>query len=65
MKLANDALLEIVAIIQDGLANGRDVSQALRDLDLYDTSSGDRDGPLGLSEEYLAAHPRGGPSLEN
>lgn len=34
MKLGKDVLLEIVAIVQEGLAGGTDVSQALRDLDL-------------------------------
>ena len=34
MKLGNDALIAIMAILQDGLLNGTDVSQGLRDLDL-------------------------------
>ena len=63
MKLATDTLLEIVAIIQDGFANGKDVSQALRDLDLEQVCEPDGevavDAPLTLSKKYLAAHPRG------
>ncbi len=34
MKLGNDVLIEIVDIVRDGIANGKDVSEALRDLDL-------------------------------
>lgn len=34
MKLGNDVLIEIVDIVRDGIANGKDVSEALRNLDL-------------------------------
>lgn len=34
MKLGNDVLIEIVDIVRDGIANGKDVSEALRGLDL-------------------------------
>lgn len=34
MKLGNDVLVEIVDIVRDGIANGKDVSEALRNLDL-------------------------------
>ena len=77
MKLSKEALLEIVAIVQDGLMNGKDISQALRDLDFdlvhglptVDKSNIDN-GTLTLSSEYLAVHPRAGtwidqPSTEN
>ncbi len=34
MKLGNDVLVEIVDIVRDGIANGKDISQSLRDIDL-------------------------------
>lgn len=34
MKLAADALLEIVDIVRNGLTKGEDISQTLRELDL-------------------------------
>ena len=53
MKLGKDVLLEIVALFQDAVIQGYDVSQALRDLDL---AYGD--DVLNLSMEYVSAHPR-------
>lgn len=47
MKLANDVLIEIVDIVRDGLVNGKDVSEALRQLDLVGTENA-----LTLSSEY-------------
>jgi hypothetical protein len=70
MKLAKEALLEIVAILQDGLVGSKDISQALRDLDLVVTDDSGGCPPecmdfdqntavLGLSPSYLSTHPRG------
>lgn len=61
MKLAPDVLLEIVAILQDGLSHGKDISQSLRDIDIVDNG----DGTAKLSEEYLRTHPRGSHWVEN
>jgi hypothetical protein len=53
MKLSKEALLEIVAIFQEGLLEGKDMSQALRDLDLeIDVDK------LNLTREYVNSHPR-------
>lgn len=57
MRLGKDVLLEIVAIVQDGLINGTDVSQALRDLDLAETA----DKNLSLSSSYLESRGRSRP----
>lgn len=59
MKLSKEAVLEVVAIFQDGLMGNRDASQALRDLDFAEDG-----GCLVLSGEYLRDHPRGGTWLE-
>lgn len=48
MKLADNALLEIIDIVREGISEGRDISQMLRDLDLSSTD----DGRLGLSSTY-------------
>lgn len=48
MKLAEDSLIEIVDIVREGLVEGKDISQMLRDLDLSTTI----DGRLGLSKTY-------------
>lgn len=65
MKLGKSALLEIVAIVQDGLVNGKDISQSLRELDLVEKvgslmipSETEDLGKLVLSSEYVASHPR-------
>lgn len=47
MKLGSDVLVEIVAIIQEGLMKQIDISDKLRNLDLSE-----KDGRLILSEEY-------------
>jgi len=44
VKLADDALLGIMACLRKGLAEGVDISQLLRDMDLVE-----RDGKLSLS----------------
>lgn len=58
MKLSKEALLEIVAILQDGLIGAKDISQALRELDLVDERQLDEHVELVLSQEYIASHPR-------
>lgn len=66
MKLSSEALLEIMAIIQDGLLGEKDASQGLRELDLtikhgIPEVEGGNDPTVGqivLTEEYVASHPR-------
>lgn len=53
MKLSPEALLEIVAIFQDGLLGNKDASQALRELDLVPENE-----QLTLHPLYIASHPR-------
>lgn len=57
MKLGADVLLEIVSIVQDGLANGVDISQKLRELDL-DIEQRSRIGDLDMSILFLSKHYR-------
>lgn len=60
MKLSKQVLLEIVALIQDGIINDRDISENMRQLDLV-PASGNVPAPgdeLILTQEYLLAHPR-------
>ena len=60
MKLGKDVLIEIVAIVQDGLVNSTDVSQKLRDLDLTAVDDqGDLLPEATLSEAYLSTRGRG------
>jgi len=60
MKLSPEALLEIVAIFQNAVLEGKDASQQLRELDLVIVSGAYSDTPehLTLSSEYKAAFPR-------
>lgn len=51
MKFGKDVLLEIVAIVQDGLVNGTDVSQKLREIDVKVESDGT---VVTLSDEYMS-----------
>ena len=53
MRLSKETLLEIVAIFQNGLMQGKDASQALRELDLEIGIE-----ELVLSSDYLRGHPR-------
>lgn len=53
MKLSKEAVLEVVAIVQDGILGVKDASDGLRELDLEEY-----DGCLRLTPEYLAGHPR-------
>jgi len=54
MKLSSETLLEIVAIFQNAVLEGKDASQQLRELDLV---SYDEEG-LVLSPEYREKYPR-------
>jgi len=56
MKLSKEALLEIVAIFQDGILENKDMSDGLRELDLI-VREGSADD-LTLSQAYLSSHPR-------
>jgi hypothetical protein len=65
MRLSKEALLEIVALVQDGIFNSRDISDNLRQLDLVpqDETGGvpdewHDDCRLALAQAYLASHPR-------
>lgn len=58
MKLAEISLLEVVSIVRDGLINGDDISEKLRNIDL----EADRDGRLTLTKPYLEASGRVIPS---
>ena len=58
MKLSNEALLEVMAIVQDGLLGEKDASVGLRELDLVVNE--DYKDQLALSPEYVSTHPRSG-----
>jgi len=49
LKLGKTALVEIVGILQKGLAQGIDISQALRDMEMEEV-----DGALELTSDYVA-----------
>ena len=49
MKLNGDVLLEIVAIVSDGIASGTDVSEKLRNIELEESGA----GGLSLSQSYV------------
>lgn len=51
MKLGEDVLLEIVEIVRDGIANGTDVSEALRAMEVLDDEPA---GKVVLSPAYKA-----------
>jgi hypothetical protein len=59
MKLGTSVLLEIVAIVQEGLFKGTDISDGLRelDVDVYGPEDSDEDS-IELSDAYVKAHPR-------
>ena len=40
MKFGKDTLLEIVAIVQEGITLGQDISQKLREIDVEQDGSG-------------------------
>ncbi len=72
MRLSKEALLEIVAILQDGLLGAKDISQSLRELDLVEKvgalaipSETEDVGKLTLSQEYTEKHPRAPQWQEN
>ena len=54
MKLSNEALIEIISIVQDGILGIKDASQGLRELDF----SANYQTELVLSDEYISSHPR-------
>jgi len=54
MKLGKTALLEIVQIVLEGLANNTDISDKLRQLDLVEDTSTQNPGLLELSSEYVS-----------
>ena len=62
MKFGKSVLLEIVDVVREGLLTGKDISQALREIDVVEKVGGllnDEDvGKLVLSDEYVATHPR-------
>jgi hypothetical protein len=60
MKLGKTVLLEIMDIVRKGLAEGIDVSQALREIDVHtvDADSGSYAGTVELSTAYVETHPR-------
>ena len=49
MKLGPAALAEIVRIVAEGLSEGRDISQGLRDIELIEVSGS---SIVELTEEY-------------
>lgn len=57
MKLAENALLEVVEILRKGLSEGTDVSEMLRELDLQ-VEKAKGESLLKLSDKYLAARGR-------
>jgi len=56
MRLSNEALLEIMAIVQDGIMGIKDASKGLRELDL--AVNEDHTDVLDLSTDYTKMHPR-------
>jgi hypothetical protein len=62
MKLSNEALVEIIAIVQDGLLGVKDASEGLRELDLAMQGNLDAEdaGKLTLTATYKNDHPRAG-----
>jgi len=52
MRFGKDVLLEIVAIVQDGLVNGTDVSEKLRQIDVQVMIDDQTTEYLSLSDEY-------------
>jgi hypothetical protein len=62
MKLGKSVLIELIAIFQDGLVNGKDISQSLRELDLGPQCGWANvnmiPSTLELTVEYVQEHPR-------
>ena len=56
MRLSNEALLEIMAIVQDGIMGIKDASRGLRELDFIVNE--DHTDVLDLSTDYTKMHPR-------
>jgi hypothetical protein len=68
MKLGKTALLEIIDIVREGLLEGKDISEKLRELDLavvhgipeVEGGTNPNVGTLTLSDEYIKTHQRAG-----
>jgi hypothetical protein len=66
MKLGKLALVEIVDIVREGLLEGKDISERLRQLDLavvhgipqVEGGTNPEVGTLTLTDEYIRAHQR-------
>ena len=59
MKLGTSVLLEVVAIVQDGIYRGTDISEKLRELDVDVFGPEDSDeNTVELSDTYVQTHPR-------
>lgn len=50
MKLSEEVLVEIIDIVRQGIAEGKDISELLRAMDLVVTFG---ENKIGLSLEYL------------
>ena len=53
MKLSKEVLLEIMALVQDGILYGQDISEKLREVDLLVINE-----ELVLTEDYKTSNPR-------
>lgn len=60
MKFDKYVLAELVSIVQSGLMQQTDISDDLRNLELYES----KPGVLGLSDDYLAKKGRKNPYTE-
>jgi hypothetical protein len=60
MRLGKKALLEIMAIVLEGLSEGKDISEMLRKLDFVADIPGgvENDGELNLSARYIEENRR-------
>jgi hypothetical protein len=55
MKLADDALIRVIEILRQGLMEGKDVSELLRELDLEPNSQGKLGVASGAAGDWTAA----------
>jgi hypothetical protein len=58
MRLSKEALLEVMAIVQDGIMGIKDASKGLRELDFVACEDDAGVEMLALSEDYTKMHPR-------
>ena len=60
MKLGKTVLLEIIDIVRCGITNGTDISQMLRDIEVYvplkQTAIGFEGQDVELSQKYVDSH---------